>query len=138
MKRNIKIEQLYIYSLKSTKGQPVEMVPVQKYGFDNDRRVAIIDSKGRVVTGREHPKLVLLGSELKENYLVVASPSILVTFSLPRKRSPIPIRLFRNEIFGIPFGPKANTWISEHLGGDYRLVFLGEKFRPIPEKRGGR
>jgi len=138
MKQNINIEQLYVYPLKSSKGQLVDKVQVQTYGFDNDRRVAVIDSKSRVVTGREHPKLVLLSVELNDSYIAIISPSTLVTFALPKKRQPISIKLFRSNILGIPFRTKANEWVSEHLGGDYRFVYLGDQFRQIPEKRGGR
>ena len=134
----IEIQRLFIYPLKSTKGLSIEKTDVDKQGFDNDRRVAVIDRNGRIVTGRDHPKLVLLSSELNEKYLILSSPLFLVTFSLPRKKSPVPIKLFGNRIVGIPFNRNANDWISQYLDGEFKLVYLGEQFRPITEKRGGR
>jgi len=133
----ITINELYTYPVKSTKGIHREKVEVSTTGLYNDRMVAIIDSNNRIVTGREHPKLLLLSTELTDTVIVIDAQIHMVTFRLPQEGFQLELKLFRNKIMGLPFNTEANDWISEYLAGAYRLVYLGKNNRPIPEKRGG-
>lgn len=133
----IKIRELFTYPMKSTKGNSITTTDVLRTGLRYDRTVAIIDAGNRIVTGRQHPKLLLLSTELTDTVLTINATAYMMTFGLPTKVPPLELKLFRNRIFGLPFDTKANDWISDYLDGDFRLVYLGNNERPIPEKRGG-
>lgn len=46
-------------------------------------------------------------------------------------------KLFRNDVTGIPLGKDADQWISQYLGGHYRLIHLGRNTTTVQQKRGG-
>jgi len=48
----LKIEDLYIYPIKSTKGQKFSEVIINDIGFENDRYFGIANSKNEILTAR--------------------------------------------------------------------------------------
>ncbi len=136
---DIRITHLFNYPLKSSKGQLLNTVNILPTGFKNDRIVAVIDSKNRIVTGRECPQLLTISSLINNNILTLTISGLLLgSVALPSSNDSIQIRLFRNKITGKPFDVRSNQLISSYLEGDYRLVYIANDYREVLPKRGGR
>lgn len=134
----MRIEKLFSYPIKSTRGQRLEKASILRTGICGDRTIAVINKEFKIVTGRESPELIKVSSVFEGGILTMETPAEVVSLEVPMGYEFVKIKLFRNEVNGMPFGKKANDWISKYLGGDYRLVFLGKSFRPILSKRGGK
>ena len=132
------VQQLYTYVLKSSRGVSTKSVDVELTGFTNDRVIAVVNNSGRIVTGRSHPKLILISASIHENYAsFTTAQKEKITFKLPTSGNIDTIKLFNNEVWGMYFSKNSSEWISSYLGGDYRFVFIGDSYNTIPKKRGG-
>lgn len=135
----MKIKELYSYPVKSTRGIALETAQVLRTGFKNDRIVAIIDRQNKIVTGREHPKLIQLVASIENGGLIIsAGEHQKFSFALPSQKDNIEVKLFRNKVSGKVFDERAKEWISDYLQGDFRLLYLGNEFNAVLSKRGGK
>ena len=136
----MKVEKLFTYHLKSGKGKEQLKINFNTTGFHNDRSVAVINSENKIITGREYSELLGITSDIvDENFELVFNTAKKYSFPLPSDRSEtLKIKLFRDTVIGHLFCDEANFMISQHLKGDYRLVYIGNNYRPLLEKRGGK
>ena len=58
------VAELWRYPVKSLAGEPLEQTEIQRDGVVGDRLVQVYDARGRVVTARNHPKLLGLRATL--------------------------------------------------------------------------
>ena len=138
IKKNLLITELYNYPLKSSRGSLLKTVEVLPTGFRDDRIVALVDSKDKIVTGREHPQLLKLQSEISQNSLTLQSTNSGVThFPLPKDGKEVQVKLFRNAVYGYEFDNTSNEWISNYLDGTYRLIYIQSRLNPVLGNRGG-
>ena len=134
----IKINHLFTYPVKSTEARCRKVTRVFQTGFENDRRVCVVDRNRNVMTGRAHPTLIKLQSEIDSQTLTItARDGEGYKFRLPRGVKPQTVKLFRNRVLGMPLTDEANEYISDYLNGYFSFVHLGELFRPVLTKRGG-
>ena len=136
----MRIVRLFTYCLKSSRGLERQSVMCKTSGFLNDRVVAVIDSKNKVITGREYPKLLRFSSSIQNDGLELTYENLKkFSFPLPILSGPtLEVKLFRNTVTGYLFSNEANTMISNLLEGDFRLIYIGDTDRPLLEKRGGK
>ncbi|WP_149276323.1 MOSC domain-containing protein [Pareuzebyella sediminis] len=136
----MQITKLYTYALKSSTGLERDTVSFQRSGFIHDRSVAIINAQNKIITGREEPKLLTILSEINDQKLHLTVNSLgRYSFPLPNKdNSPIQIKLFRDSVSGQLFQEEANELISKLLKGSYSLIYIGNAYRPLLDKRGGK
>jgi len=133
------VKELFTYPMKSTRGILMEEVNIQFSGFTNDRKVAVIDPKGKIITGREVPKLLNLMTSIDNGELVISGTSAEnISFILPTGASAKTFKLFGNQVEGQLLDDSANAWISTYLNGDYRMIFLGKNLNAVMKKRGGK
>jgi len=139
VKKHMHITEIYNYPLKSSKGSKLEHVEVLPSGIRNDRIVAVVNERGKIVTGRELPQLLNLQSEIVADSLVLQSTNFDdFQFLLPKDGKTIELKLFRNIVYGNEFDSESNDWISDYLEGIYRLVYIQSHLNPILESRGGK
>ena len=136
----MKIVQLFTYGLKSSRGLERQSVLCEPSGFLNDRAVAVIDSKNKIITGREHPRLLSFTSDIQNDCLELTSENLKkFLFPLPNTLElPVEVKLFRNTVEGYSFSKESNNLISKLLEGEFRLIYIGDIDRPLQEKRGGK
>lgn len=118
-----RIAGLYRYPLKSARGEALTSARLVATGLEHDREWLIVDGRGVFQTQRERPQLALL---------TVACGSDAWTLSAPGQPPlPLPrafagdgrrVRVWRDQCEAIDAGDAAARWLSQWLGGDYRLV----------------
>ena len=74
--RSLKISAIYVYPIKSCGGMRVSSWPVGESGLLFDREWTIVDSAGRAVTQKSHPRLSLVRAavDLNSQLLIVRAP----------------------------------------------------------------
>lgn len=120
---DIRVTAIYEYPLKSSKGNRLNSVKIDSFGLKNDRKVAVIDNKNRIRTGREHPALVHISSEIKDGVLLLKSPGMDdLSISMHSDDAKIDASLFRTKVHGALLGGGSSEWLSSVLKGDFKLI----------------
>ncbi len=139
---HFQVRQITTYPLKSTRGQDHSAVVLGRRGLGYDRHWALIDAAGTVLSGRKLPQLLDLDARVANGRLWVVGPTMASSFegSIDRyEESVLEVRFFGRDWPARGVSSAADTWFSEALGVDCRLIYLPPDItRTIPERHGGR
>jgi uncharacterized protein len=135
------VSALYIYPVKSCRGNPVQEVEMTPFGFRHDREFLVVDKEGVFLTQRTTPALALVEIELAGDGLQLRAPN-LSPLQLPWQpgepaRSSV-VKIWRDTVRAWDAGDEAAVWFSEYLGRTCRVVKrgMGDGFRrKIPQAK---
>ena len=122
-----RLASITLYPLKSARGVALDACRVEPRGLAGDRRWMVVDPKGNCLTGREHPRLVLVRARLADGGLWLEAPG-LAPVVVPRAvREPgcdgaRPVTIWGDDCRGVDAGDEAAGWLSELLETPVRLV----------------
>lgn len=107
-----------MYPVKSAGGFGVEGWPLDEFGLHLDRRWAVIDATGRVLTQREYAAMALVRTALSETALRLEAPGmpILSVPPGPSGGSRLPVRIWGDTCEAERSGRTADDWWSAWLG----------------------
>lgn len=143
---NIKISQLFIFPLKSGKGEAVSEIALNRMGIVNDRRFMLVDENGHFLTQRQHFKMALIDATPVDNGLKkqFANEANSFRFSAPgmdelivptpsdTKSSHCKVKIWNDICDAIDCGNEVEAWFSDYLKSPARLVYMPEKtFRSV-------
>ena len=125
------VSALHVYPVKSLKGLDLDTARCTERGLEHDRRWMVVDSNGRFLTQREHPRMATVWTELSEGALSLSAPDVsTVDVPLdPRPLAPIPVQVWDSVCEALPVSPYADAWLSGYLGMPCRLVYMPESTR---------
>lgn len=135
----MRVAAINLYPVKATRGVPVRSAEVELSGLRHDRRWAVVDLEGTLLTARRHDTLLA----------ITATPSAdggIVLTAAGREQLVVPPPIggpWRSvDISRLPeavdAGDAAAAWFSEHLGKEVRLVWQDDPSgRPMSLKHGG-
>lgn len=136
------LHSIHVHPVKALRGQAPHTAVVEPWGLAGDRRWALIDETGRVVTQREHPRLALAAAELVTggSIRVAASGLEPLTVAVPEGPGTTTAKWAGEKIETVPADPEASTWFSTYLGESVTLVHLDDPAtrRPIDDPPYGR
>ncbi|MGI5516798.1 MOSC domain-containing protein [Streptomyces sp. CA-106131] len=139
---NPALHSIHVHPVKALRGQAPREAVVEPWGLAGDRRWALIDDAGKVVTQREYPRLALAAAELLPGGGVRVSASGLepLTVTVPEPAATTIARWSGEKIETVPAGAEARAWFSAYLGEDVTLVHLDDPAvrRPIDDPPYGR
>lgn len=126
------IKELYDYPVKSMHGRKRNSLDTN---LADDRRWAVRQLNGQVVTQREIRELAELYPEVLEDALVISSADKQFSLEAPINYDGLRLEtiVWGNKLQGIDQGDFAAKKLSERLGIDCRLILMPEDF--IREKR---
>jgi uncharacterized protein len=136
----MRVTGLRLYPVKSFGGVEVTSVRVEPWGCAGDRRWAVVDEAGEVVTARELHELLRLTAEVIDDDTIritdrADGESILV--ETPLGLPPVPVAVSRLP-FLAPADADVNAWLTERVGRRIRLVWQEDtNRRPISGAHGG-
>jgi uncharacterized protein len=136
----MRVTELRLYPVKSLGGVEVKSAVVEPWGFAGDRRWALVDDAGELVTAREiHQLLRLTAEPVDEDTIRITDradgESILV--DTPLGLGPVPVGVSRQPFLS-PADEDVNLWLDERVGARVRLVWQEDPAsRPISGARGG-
>ncbi|GAB2728989.1 MOSC domain-containing protein [Streptomyces bullii] len=123
------LHSIHVHPVKALRGLSVREAVVEPWGLAGDRRWALIDDGGKVVTQRQQPRLALAAAELLPGGGVrLSAPGMEpLTVRVPRPVGWIPVQIFRDKVEAVPAEEEAaHAWCSAHLGADVRLVHMDD------------
>ncbi|MFF3937132.1 MOSC domain-containing protein [Streptomyces phaeofaciens] len=125
---NAELLSIHIHPVKAFRGQSPREAVVEPWGLAGDRRWALIDDGGKVVTQRQQPRLALAAAELLPGGgLRLSAPGLEpLTVAVPEPGDTVSMEIFRDKVEGVPADTAAHAWCSAHLGAEVRLVHMDD------------
>ena len=68
----LKLEELYLYPIKSCKGIKVSELTITERGAEFDRHWMLVDTNGKFITQRQFPKMSLIQTSIEYNGLMIS------------------------------------------------------------------
>lgn len=130
MKETLRLQDIFIYPIKSLGGIRMEDAIVEERGFRFDRRWMLVDQSGRFVSQRGFPRLSLLQVELETAGLRVFPKkqpdlNLFIPFDLS-EGAEIPVVIWDDQVIGQIVSKSVGQWFSDFLGFDVDLVKMPE------------
>jgi uncharacterized protein len=114
-----RIQQLWIYPIKSCAGMAVDEALLTPTGLEWDRAWMVVDLQGEFVTQRELPRMALIQPAFKLDQLVLRAPGMLALhLSLDGVEFQRRVRVWDDEVDAWDMGDLAAQWFSDFLGPD--------------------
>lgn len=133
------LSALSIYPIKSIHGIELQVSQVEFSGLCGDRRYMLITPESDFLTGREHPKFVLIKAEqLIEGQWELSHPDSAIKLVLdPTKFSDTyqDVVIWEKTLKAQLCSELADAWFSKVLGQDVRLVYFGEQSERFTSRR---
>ncbi|MFE6619991.1 MOSC domain-containing protein [Streptomyces sp. NPDC057740] len=124
---NAQLQSIRVHPVKAFRGTAPREAVVEPWGLAGDRRWALIDDGGKVVTQRQQPRLALAAAELLPGGGVrLSAPGMdPLTVPVPTASGTVPMQLFRDKVEAVlAEDGSAHAWCSAFLGVDTRLVHM--------------
>jgi uncharacterized protein len=122
------VTEINIYPVKSLGGISIDSGESTSRGLKHDRRFMLVDENHEFLTQREHPQMATIRTALDGNDLVLSSPfedSITVPLQ-PRLLPTHTVAVWSSRVHAHTVSAEADTWLSDYLGIDARLVYMPE------------
>jgi len=120
------LSALYRYPVKSCHGDALTQAAVSPFGLPFDRHWMLATAAGRMVTGRDLPRIVLLHAAPDDTGVTLTAPGMpplrVETTSLAECA---PASVWRDDFPALTGNAEADAWVSEFLGEPLRLFYIG-------------
>ncbi|MFI5641580.1 MOSC domain-containing protein [Streptomyces goshikiensis] len=125
---NLYVQALHVHPVKSVAGTAPDEVAVEPWGLSGDRRWAVVDSEGAVITQRQQARLALASSRpLEGGGVALSGPGMAeLVVEVPEPGPLEPVMLFGKKVETVVAATTAADWFSAFLGVPARLVHMDE------------
>ncbi|MDX6761269.1 MULTISPECIES: MOSC domain-containing protein [Streptomyces] len=122
------VQALHVHPVKSVAGTAPDEVAVEPWGLSGDRRWAVIDPEGTVLTQRRHARLALASARpLGGGRIALNAPGMAeLLVEVPDPGPLEPVSLFGKKVETVVAARAAADWFSAFLGVPVRLVHLDD------------
>jgi uncharacterized protein len=133
----VQITDLGVHPVKSTAIRPLTHAEVLPRGLADDRSWVVVDRDGVVVTAREEHRLFAVTADtprtdpdVERDLRLTAEGLAPLALDHPRTGDRVRVRLFSQELQGLPAGEEADAWVRAAVGrDDVRLVWCDDPTR---------
>ncbi|WMX48269.1 MOSC domain-containing protein [Streptomyces roseicoloratus] len=134
---NPAVRSVHVHPVKALRGFAPAEAEVEPWGLAGDRRWAVVDTAGKVVTQRQHARLALAAAALlPDGGIRLSGPGLEpLTVEVPRPsaaRGTITVDVFGARVEAVPAGPAADAWFRAYLDSEVRLVHMDDPSRRRP------
>lgn len=124
---NTELQSIHVHPVKAFRALSLREAVVEPWGLAGDRRWALIDDGGTVVTQRRYPRLALAAAELVPGGVRLSAPGLdPLTVPVPEPIGTTTVEIFRDKVEGVLAVAAAHAWCSAFLGTDVRLVHMDD------------
>ncbi|WP_028799614.1 MOSC domain-containing protein [Streptomyces sp. 142MFCol3.1] len=125
---NAQLHSIHVHPVKAFRGESPRDAVVEPWGLAGDRRWALIDDGGKVVTQRQQPRLALAAAELMPGGgLRLSGPGREpIDVTVPAPAGATVLDIFGDKVEGVLADDAAHAWCSAYLGTDVRLVHMDD------------
>ncbi|MFF4029681.1 MOSC domain-containing protein [Streptomyces sviceus] len=133
---NAQLLSIHIHPVKAFRSLALQEAEVEPWGLAGDRRWALVDDGGKVVTQRQHPRLAQAAAELLPGGgVVLSAPGVEpLAVPVPEPGETVTLDIFGDKVEGVPAADAAaHAWCSAYLGAQTRLVHMDDpaERRPV-------
>lgn len=125
---NMRVQSLHVHPVKSVAGTAPDAAAVEPWGLSGDRRWALVDTGGAVITQRQQPRLALAAARPLDGGRIGLSapdmPELVVEVPAPGPLEPVLV--FGKKVETVVAAQDAAAWFSAYLGVGARLVHLDD------------
>lgn len=126
--KDLQLQEIYIYPIKSLGGISVPEAEVQQTGFKYDRRWMLTDSEGNFLSQRTFPQMALLQVNIDVYGLLVTHKNNLLSpltipFNTPFEKKAT-VNIWDDVCTASEVSDIANEWFSHALHMPVRLVYM--------------
>ncbi|OKK17509.1 molybdenum cofactor biosysynthesis protein [Streptomyces sp. CB00455] len=125
---NLHVQALHVHPVKSLAGSAPDEAAVEPWGLSGDRRWALVDAGGTVITQRQQPRLALASARpLDGGRIALSAPGMAeLVVDVPGPALLEPVVLFGKKIETVAAASAATEWFSAYLGVAARLVHMDD------------
>ncbi|MFJ9887088.1 MOSC domain-containing protein [Streptomyces sp. NPDC091287] len=122
------LRSAHVYPVKSLAARACDLVAVEPWGLDGDRRWMLVDKAARAVTQRQQPSMARISAApLPGGGVLLSAPG----FPPQRVEGPDPgrmitVELHRDTVVVEEAPGDAHDWLSAVLGTEVRRIAIGE------------
>lgn len=125
-----RVSRIFVYPIKSCAGIRVARADLTARGFAFDRRYMLVDSAGRFLTQRRHPRMSLIKTAFAESGFEITAPGRRA-LSLPSSlgdagHEVCTVRIWSDTVEATLADADTNIWFSEFMGFACGLVYLAD------------
>ena len=124
----MKLQEIYIYPIKSLGGIRLTEAQVETKGLQSDRRWMLVDKNGLFMSQRTFHNMALLQVEIESHGLKVSHkqhPELNHSIPFePETDEFIPVTIWDDTVIGQVVSPAVNRWFSQVLDVQCQLVFM--------------
>lgn len=141
-----RIEQLWVYPVKSCAGVALHETMLTETGLDLDRAWMLVDRDGEFVSQRELPRMALIRPQLKTSEVILRAPGMLALhLQIDVVEAAVRVRVWDDEVAAFDMGDLAAQWFSDFLAPEatraagpvppYRLVRFDPDRRRLSNRK---
>jgi len=121
------VVRLRVHPVKGARGSDVETLHFEEMGPRLDRRWMVIKPDGSFVTQRETPRLATIQPTVSDDALILSAPdAAAIHLPLDPEGERLQATVWSSVVDVRAVSRAADAWLSSVLGGDHRLVFMGD------------
>ncbi|MFJ9344096.1 MOSC domain-containing protein [Streptomyces sp. NPDC101733] len=122
------VRSLHVHPVKSLTGVAPDEMTVEPWGLSGDRRWAVVDSEGAILTQRQEARLALACARpLEGGRIALSGPGMDgLVVEVPEPGPLEPVVLFGKKVETVVASRAAADWFSAYLGRGARLVHLDD------------
>lgn len=126
MSGQMQLSQIWHYPVKSLRGKQLESTRVDARGIQYDRQWMLVDEQGAFLSQRQIPQMVLVKTHIEIRGLRLSAPGMqdLQVSDACDDLDAVTVKVWRDECEARFVDAEADSWLSEFLGHDCRLVYL--------------
>jgi uncharacterized protein YcbX len=130
------VSALYRYPVKSCRGEPLTVAPLDQRGIVGDRTFMVVDSTGEFLTQRELPRLCLIAPTVRESTLTLSAPGQdPLTVPIRRAGEERLVLVWNDWCRAVDQGDAVAGWLERFLEMPARLVRLADDFIRLVDPR---
>jgi len=117
----VTVSELHVYPIKGCGGIPLKTARVGRRGIENDRAWMVVDSQGRFMSQRTHPRMALIRPQLSSQGLTIAAEGMAglrVTDTGDRRQ----VEVWGDRCNAVDQGDGVARWLTAFLDAPSRLV----------------
>ncbi|MCX5379876.1 MOSC domain-containing protein [Streptomyces sp. NBC_00091] len=122
------VQSLHVHPVKSVAGTAPDEMTVEPWGPAGDRRWAVVDTAGAVITQRQQARLALASARpLPGGRIELSAPGMpVLVVEVPEPGPLEPVVLFGKKIETVVASTGAAEWFTAYLGAPARLVHMDD------------
>ena len=126
----IRVSELYVYPMKSCRGQSLRAGIIDARGFEHDRSFMLVDESAQQLDGRRYPRLLQVELSVEDSSLELSAPGVESLRIACRRGGPYTsVAVWGNPCQATDQGDEAAQWFGALIGVPCRLARMADDFK---------